>query len=76
LAGAPCSRWVYGTVVTLGTFTHQALNTAQNKSNLRLIDGEELVALILQHYEQFGSKYKGMMPLKRVYVPEPLEEAE
>ena len=66
----------YGMVVTLGSFTNQALNFARNKSNLRLIDGEELVTLILQHYEQFGSKYKGLLPLKRVYVPEPLEDAE
>lgn len=64
----------FGMVVTLGTFTKQALNTAVNKSNLRLIDGEELVSLVIQHYENFDSKYKGMMPLKRVYVPEPLDE--
>ncbi len=63
----------YGMLVTLGGFTGQALSTARNKSNLRLIDGDELVTLVLEHYEQFGSKYKGMMPLKRVYVPEPLE---
>ena len=49
---------------------------ARNKSNLRLIDGDELVSLILQHYEQFDSRYKALLPLKRVYVPEPLEEAE
>jgi restriction system protein len=66
----------YGMVVTLGTFTNQARNFARNKSNLRLIDGEELVGLILQHYEKFDSKYKGLLPLKRVYVPEHLEEAE
>ena len=66
----------YGMVVTLGSFTNQAENFARNKSNLRLIDGDELVSLILQHYEQFDSKYKGLLPLKRVYVPEPLEEAE
>jgi restriction system protein len=66
----------YGMVVTLGTFTSQATSTARNKSNLRLIDGDELVSLVIQHYEQFDSKYKGMMPLKRVYVPEPLEETE
>lgn len=66
----------YGMVVTLGSFTNQARTTAQNKSNLRLIDGDELVKLILQHYDQFDSKYKGMMPLKKVYVPEPLEEIE
>lgn len=64
----------FGMVVTLGTFTSQAVNTARNKSNLRLIDGDELVSLVLSHYDQFDSKYKGMLPLKRVYVPEPLEE--
>ena len=66
----------FGLLVTLGTFTKQAKSFAQNKSNLRLIDGEELVTLIFQHYEKFDSKYKGLLPLKRVYVPEPLEESE
>ncbi len=39
-------------------------------------DGDQLVNMVLQHYEQFDSKYKGIMPLKRVYVPEPLEESD
>jgi restriction system protein len=63
----------YGLVVTLGSFTPPAKNFARNKSNLRLIDGDELVGLVLQHYEQFDSSYKGLIPLKRVYVPEPVE---
>jgi len=50
-------------VVTLGSFTNQAVNIQRNKSNLRLIDGDALVDLILQHYEQFDSKYKGLLPL-------------
>ena len=66
----------FGLLVTLGTFTNQARNFADGKSNLRLIDGVELVDLILRHYEQFDSRYKGLIPLKRVYVPEALEEAE
>lgn len=66
----------YGMVVTLGAFTAQAKSFARNKGNLRLIDGDELITLILQHYEQFDSKYKGLLPLKRVYVPELLEESE
>jgi predicted Mrr-cat superfamily restriction endonuclease len=37
---------------------------------LRLIDGDELVDLIFAHYEQFDSRYKSILPLKRVYVPE------
>lgn len=69
-------RSEYGMVVTLGTFTNQAVSFARNKTNLRLVDGEELVAIILQHYEQFDSRYKGLLPLKRVYVPEPLETEE
>ena len=64
----------FGLLVTLGSFTNQAKNFAKSKSNLRLIDGDELVDLVLQHYEQFDSRYKGLLPLKKVYVPEPLEE--
>lgn len=70
------SNGEFGLLVTLGTFTTQATNFAKSKSNLRLIDGEELVTLIFQHYEQFDSRYKGLLPLRRVYVPEVLEESE
>jgi len=66
----------YGLLVTLGTFTTQAKGFAKSKSNLRLIDGDELVGLVLQHYEQFDSRYKGLLPLKRVFVPEALDESE
>lgn len=62
----------FGLLVTLGTFTNQAKNFARNKSNLRLIDGGELVDLIFEYYEYFDSKYKGLLPLKQVYVPEPI----
>lgn len=66
----------FGLLVTLGTFTNQARTFARSKSNLRLIDGTELVQLVLQHYEQFDSRYKGLLPLKRVYVPESLDNDE
>jgi restriction system protein len=60
----------HGLLVTLGLFTNQAISFARSKSNLRLIDGDDLVELILSHYEQFDSRYKGLIRLKRVYVPE------
>ncbi|WP_237228808.1 restriction endonuclease [Rubinisphaera sp. JC750] len=60
----------HGLLVTLGSFTSQAANFGKAKSNLRLIDGEDLVSLILTHYENFDSKYKSILPLKKVYVPE------
>ncbi len=64
----------YGLMVTLGTFTNAAKHFARSKPNLRLIDGEELVQLIFDHYEQFDSRYKGLLPMRRVYVPEPEDE--
>lgn len=66
----------FGLLVTLGSFTKQARSFAQGKSNLRLVDGDELVDLILRHYEHLDSKYKGLLPLKRVYIPEALEQTD
>jgi len=65
----------FGLLVTLGGFTSQAESFASGKSNLRLIDGDQLVDLILQHYEKLDSRHKGLIPLKRVCIPEALEEA-
>ncbi|MEN6368653.1 MAG: restriction endonuclease [Thermotogota bacterium] len=62
----------FGLLVTLGTFTTQARAFAREKPNLRLIDGDELVNLVFEHYEHFDAKYKGLLPLKQIYVPEPL----
>ncbi len=66
----------FGLLVTLGTFTAQAKNFAKSKSNLRLVDGDELVEMIFHHYDQFDARYKGVLPLKRVYVPEVIEGVE
>lgn len=63
----------YGLLVTLGTFTSAAKSFAKSKSNLRLIDGEELVRLVFSHYDTFDARYKGLIPLRRVYVPEIVE---
>lgn len=60
----------FGLFVTLGTFTSQAIQFARGKSNLRLIDGDALVQLIFDHYEELDSKYKGLIPLRRVYIPQ------
>lgn len=66
----------FGLLVTLGAFTKQAKDFGRSKANLRLIDGDELVQLILSHYERFDSNYKGVLPLKRVYVPQPVSDGE
>ncbi len=63
----------FGLLVTLGEFTPPAWQFAGSKSNLRLIDGTELVNLILEHYDDFDPKYKGIIPLKKAYIPQALE---
>jgi len=66
----------YGLFVTLGTFSPPSRNFEQSKSNLRLIDGDELVELIFQNYEKFDARHKGLLPLRHVYVPEQIDVSE
>lgn len=81
--GGPDVRALYGNVghgevgllVTLGTFSRQAEDFAKGKSNLRLIDGTELVQFVLNHYEDFDPRFKAILPLKRVYIPAPMQDA-
>lgn len=68
-----CGKNEFALFLTLGDFSQQAVNFARSQPNLRLVAGEELVNIILQHYEKFDSRYKGLLPLKRVYVPDPEE---
>ena len=35
-----------------------------------------LAELIFHHYDQFDARYKSVLPLKRVYVPEVIEGVE
>jgi restriction system protein len=65
----------YGLFFTLGKYSPQCRNFEQGKPNLRLIDGDELVDLVFRHYEQFDSRYKSVLPLRRVYVPELIEDS-
>lgn len=66
----------FGIVVTLGSFTTQARRFSEGKANLRLIDGDDLVSMVLNHYESLDARYQGLIPLKRVYIPEPVDEVD
>lgn len=63
----------FGLVVALGQFTPQAKGFASGRSNLRLIDGQELVQLLLAHYEELDPTWKARLPLKQVWLPDPGE---
>jgi restriction system protein len=66
----------HGLLVSLGDFTQQAKSFAKSKTNLRLIGGQELVDLILSHYDDLDSRYKGLLPLKCIYIPESIKDRE
>lgn len=57
-----------------GNQNRRAVDFAFSKGNLRLIDGDELVGLIFEYYEDLDPGYQGNIPLRRVYVPEALSE--
>lgn len=57
-----------GLFVTLGSFTTDARSISRGRRELRLINGNELVGLIFEHYEGFSPRYKQLLPMRSVYV--------
>ncbi|MDE7299648.1 MAG: restriction endonuclease, partial [Lachnospiraceae bacterium] len=66
----------YGLFVTLSNYTKNARKYLENTPIIRGINGTELVKLILKYYENLSEKYRRMIPLERVYIPAPRENAE
>lgn len=64
----------YGLFVTLSNYTKNAQKYLVSTPIIRGINGTELVELILKYYEDLSSKYRKMIPLKRVYIPVPKED--
>jgi len=58
----------YGLFVNLGSYSRPARLLERNKAKLRLIDGDELVDLVLEHYANLSPKYRALLPLKQIYV--------
>ncbi|MBA7588357.1 hypothetical protein ES708_30412 [subsurface metagenome] len=67
-----CSRvnpGEYGLFITLSNYNEGAKRYAETQNNLRLIDGYELVDIILEHYDELDTKYKNTIPLNNVFLP-------
>ena len=60
----------YALFVNLGSYTRPARILERNKAKLRLIDGDELADLVMEHYERMSPKYRLILPLKKIYVPD------
>jgi len=60
-----------GLFVCTGGFTKQAKNaTFVKDGRIALVDGPDLLDLILEHYENMSERSKALLPLRRIYVPE------
>jgi len=60
----------YALFVTLGSYSRQARMRERNSPRLRLLDGEELVQMIIANYPNLSPRYRTMLPLKQIYVPD------
>lgn len=54
--------------VTLGGFSPAARQIAAHRHDVRLIGAEELVSLLLEHYDALPARYRRMLPVRQVYV--------
>jgi restriction system protein len=57
-----------GLFVTLGSYSRDAQHIERTRRDLRLINGNELVDLVFEHYAQFSPEYKRLLPMRSVYV--------
>jgi restriction system protein len=61
----------HGAIITTSRFTNQAEEEAQRpeKIPITLIDGERLVELVLEHYEEFDEEYKDLLNIDKKEIP-------
>lgn len=60
----------YGLFIGLGSFSRQSVELERNRPKLRLIDGEQFVELVLENYSRLSPRYRSLLPLKQIYVPD------
>lgn len=60
----------YGLFISLGSFSRQSIELERNRPKLRLIDGEQFVELVQENYARLAPRYRTMIPLKQIYVPD------
>lgn len=74
--GAPDVQQLAGTLghndlglfITLGTYTRDAQNIERQRSGLRLLNGEDVVDLVLQNYDKLPQNWRSVIPLTNVLV--------
>ncbi len=60
----------FGLFITLGTFSRQARVLERNSPKIRLIDGEEFSQIVIANYKKLAPRFRSVIPLKEIYVPD------
>ena len=60
----------FGLFVNLGSYSRTASDLERNRPKLRLIDGEQFVEIALTNYARLSPRYRSLIPLKQIYVPD------
>jgi restriction system protein len=63
-----------GIFITTGGYTAAARDFAKTKANFKLIDGAEFVSLIEKYYDGLDLKFRKLIPLRRLLVPDISQE--
>jgi restriction system protein len=74
--GAPDVQQLAGTLgqndlglfITLGTYTRDAQNIERQRSGLRLLNGEDVVSMVLANYDKLPQEWRSLIPLTNVLV--------
>jgi predicted Mrr-cat superfamily restriction endonuclease len=48
---------------------HKEKNEARGNPKITLLDADEFVTLLIEHYEELDSNYKAIIPLRKLWVP-------
>jgi len=65
----------YGLFVTLSDYTRNAQAYLAQMPIIRGINGAELAALVVKYYDKLSDKYKKIIPLKMIYIPDKIENS-
>ena len=69
LAGATKGDNYNGLFVSTGGFTNQAVSEGGKHPHITLMDRDEFIDLLREHYEKLEPEYQAMVPLTKVYIP-------
>lgn len=60
----------YGLFINLGSYSSGSVQLERNRPKLRLIDGEGFVELVLENYSKLSPRYRSLLPLRQIFVPD------